>query len=98
MSPGNLILEPRTRSWALLVSARPSSAGGLPPGIDFSPGGPPMVLARRCASTIALTLSIVLLVPGETRAQATIEVYPGPGVDTHKSNLYQVEVFDGSAW
>ena len=32
------------------------------------------------------------------RAQSTIEVYPGPGVDTYKSSRYTVEVFDGSSW
>jgi hypothetical protein len=28
----------------------------------------------------------------------TVEVYPGPGVDAYKSNLYTVEVQDGVAW
>lgn len=27
-----------------------------------------------------------------------IEVYPGPGVNTYQSDLYSVEVFDGSTW
>src|SRR5262245_5884740 len=29
---------------------------------------------------------------------ANVEVYPGPGVDTYKSGLYTVEVFDGTSW
>jgi hypothetical protein len=58
-----------------------------------------MILSRRSAVSMALTLSLVALVPNAIRAQDTkIEVYPGPGVDTHKSSLYAVEVFDGTSW
>ena len=56
-----------------------------------------MILARRSVVSIALALSIAALATGKVRAQ-TVEVYPGPGVDTYKSNLYQVDVFDGSTW
>ena len=35
---------------------------------------------------------------GTAVCEATIEVYPGPGVDTYKSALYSVEIFDGANW
>src|SRR5947208_1768047 len=57
-----------------------------------------MILARRSVVSIALAVSIVALLPREIRAQATVEVYPGPGVNTYKSNLYKVEVLDGADW
>ena len=57
-----------------------------------------MILARRSALSIALAVSFVNLLPHEIRAQTAIEVYPGPGVDTYKSNRYKVEVFDGANW
>jgi hypothetical protein len=58
-----------------------------------------MILSRFAAS-MALTLSFVALLPNWILAQGSsrIEVYPGPGVDTYRSNLYRVEVFDGSTW
>ncbi len=62
----------------------------------------PSRIAARCVASIALTLSVVACFPGEIRAETIsstgIEVYPGPGVDTYRSSLYGVEVFDGSAW
>src|SRR5260370_18104586 len=56
-----------------------------------------MALARRCVVSIALTSSVVALL-GAAVGAACVEVYPGPGIDTYKSNLYTVEVFDGSSW
>jgi len=56
-----------------------------------------MTSARRCAVSIALTSSVVAFLAAAVCA-ASIEVYPGPGIDTYKSNLYTVEVFDGSSW
>ena len=56
-----------------------------------------MILSRRSVVSIALAVSIAALLSGNLRAQ-TVEVYPGPGVDTYKSNLYKVEVFDGVNW
>jgi hypothetical protein len=42
---------------------------------------------------------VVLAVYGAASAgPSTLEVYPGPGVNTYKSNLYAVEVFDGTGW
>ena len=57
-----------------------------------------MSLTRRSVVLMTLTLSCVLLVPSRVRGQPKVEIYPGPGVDTYKSNLYKVEVFDGAAW
>ena len=57
-----------------------------------------MTLERRSVVSLALALSFVALFSLAIPAQSTVEVYPGPGVDTYKSNLYQVDVFDGSAW
>ena len=45
-----------------------------------------MDLPRRHRLCTALALSFAALVTREIRA-ATIEVYPGPGVDTYKSDL-----------
>ena len=56
-----------------------------------------MALARRCVVSIALTSSVVAFLAAAVCA-AGVEVYPGPGIDTYKSNLYTVEVFDGSSW
>src|SRR5260370_5557979 len=56
-----------------------------------------MALARRCVVSIALTSSVVAFFAAAVCA-ASVEVYPGPGIDTYKSNLYTVEVFDGSNW
>jgi hypothetical protein len=56
-----------------------------------------MALARRCFVSIALTSSVVPFLAAAICA-ASVEVYPGPGIDTYKSNLYTVEVFDGSSW
>jgi hypothetical protein len=56
-----------------------------------------MNVGRRSIVSIALAISFVALNPQAIRA-LTLEVYPGPGVDTYKSNLYKVEVSDGSNW
>src|SRR5437899_1113080 len=57
-----------------------------------------MVLARRSSGiSIVLTLSVAAFLSAAICA-ASVEVYPGPGVDTYKSNLYTVEVFDGANW
>jgi len=56
-----------------------------------------MALARRCLASIALTSSVVAFLAAAVCA-ASVEVYPGPGINTYKSNLYTVEVFDGSSW
>jgi len=57
-----------------------------------------MVLARRSSDmSIVLTLSVAALFSAAICA-ASVEVYPGPGIDTYKSNLYTVEVFNGSNW
>jgi hypothetical protein len=56
-----------------------------------------MALARRWFVSIALTSSVVAFLAAAV-CVASVEVYPGPGIDTYKSNLYTVEVFDGSAW
>lgn len=57
-----------------------------------------MILERRSVVSIALASFFAALTTREIRAQTTIEVYPGPGVDTYKSNLYKVEVSDGTNW
>ncbi len=57
-----------------------------------------MILARRSVVLTALTLSLIVFLPAAIRAQTTIEVYPGPGINTYRSNLYTVEVFDGTNW
>ena len=56
-----------------------------------------MPLARSRVTGISLSLSLLLL-PAIRGAQTTVEVYPGPGVNTYQSSLYTVEVFDGAAW
>jgi hypothetical protein len=56
-----------------------------------------MTLLRRFAVSIALAISVAALAPSAILA-STVEVYPGPGVDTYKSNLYQVDVSDGTNW
>jgi hypothetical protein len=57
-----------------------------------------MTLVRRSALAFALATLSAVLCPRPARA-ATIEVYPGPGVDTYKSDLYSVEVSsDGVSW
>src|SRR5256885_14702884 len=57
-----------------------------------------MVLARRSSGiSIVLTLSVAAFLSAAICA-ASVEVYPGPGIDTYKSNLYTVEVFDSSNW
>jgi hypothetical protein len=56
-----------------------------------------MVKARGGVLSAARGLSLVaFLLPAV--CFAGVEVYPGPGADTYKSNLYGVEVFDGSNW
>lgn len=57
-----------------------------------------MLLAKRSVTAISLALCALAALPEASRAQTTVEVYPGPGVDTYKSNLYRVEVFDGTNW
>ena len=56
-----------------------------------------MVLAKRSAVAVAFT-SLVAVSLCATAHAASIEVYPGPGVDTYRSSLYTVEVSDGSSW
>jgi hypothetical protein len=56
-----------------------------------------MTSTRRSIALTALGLSVAALFSASVCA-ASIEVYPGPGVDTYKSNLYTVEVFDGANW
>jgi len=56
-----------------------------------------MILGRRLAVSFLLAATVAVLSPRP--ASATVEVYPGPGVDTYKSDLYSVEVSsDGSSW
>ena len=43
-------------------------------------------------------LAIAVFFLESVSAAAAVEVYPGPGVDTYRSSLYTVEVFDGSNW
>ena len=56
-----------------------------------------MVLAKHSAVAVAFT-SLVVASLGATARAASVEVYPGPGVDTYRSSLYTVEVSDGSSW
>jgi hypothetical protein len=56
-----------------------------------------MTSTRRSIALTALGLSVVAFFAAAVCA-ASVEVYPGPGVDTYKSNLYTVEVFDGANW
>src|SRR5712671_766501 len=56
-----------------------------------------MALARRCVVSIGLTSSVVAFFAASVCA-ASVEVYPGPGIDTYKSTLYPVKVFDGPNW
>jgi hypothetical protein len=56
-----------------------------------------VVLAKHSAVAVAFT-SLVVVSLGATAHAASIEVYPGPGLDTYRSSLYTVEVFDGSNW
>ena len=53
--------------------------------------------ARRSIVPIALAAALAALATAVTRA-ASVAIYPGPGVDTYRSTLYSVEVFDGSSW
>ena len=57
-----------------------------------------MKLGRRPVVWLARILPIAALLVSGVSSAVTVEVYPGPGVDTYKSNLYTVEVFDGAAW
>jgi len=57
-----------------------------------------MTLGRRLVVWLARILPIAALLAPRVSAAVTIEVYPGPGVDTYKSNLYQVEIADGAQW
>jgi hypothetical protein len=56
-----------------------------------------MSLVTRSAAVLALAVLPAALCPQLVLA-ATVEIYPGPGVDTYKSDLYTVEVLDGTAW
>ena len=55
-----------------------------------------MAPARRSTVSIALVFFATAFFRAAV-CEATIEVYPGPGVDTYKSTLYGVEIFDGAA-
>ncbi len=57
-----------------------------------------MKLGRRPVVWLARILPIAALLVSGVSSAVTVEVYPGPGVDTYKSNLYTVEVFDGASW
>ena len=56
-----------------------------------------MIRTRRSDLSVALALSAVAFFAAAVCA-ASVEVYPGPGIDTYKSSLYTVEVFNGSNW
>lgn len=56
-----------------------------------------MISARRPGAWTAAALSAIAFLAAGVCA-AAVEVYPGPGVDTYKSGLYSVEVFDGASW
>ena len=56
-----------------------------------------MVLAKRSTVAVAFT-SLVVVSLSATAHAASIEVYPGPGVNTYRSSRYTVEVSDGSSW
>jgi hypothetical protein len=53
--------------------------------------------ARRLGAGFAASSCVVLFLVAAICA-ASVEIYPGPGIDTYKSTLYTVEVFDGSNW
>ncbi len=57
-----------------------------------------MLAVRRSAVSAVLAPSVAAFLLAMAAAASTIEVYPGPGVDTYKSTRYAVEVFDGSNW
>jgi hypothetical protein len=58
-----------------------------------------MIVSRSASSLSAAFLAVAVLAGSSlARAGSVIEVYPGPGVDTYKSDLYSVEVYDGTAW
>ncbi len=73
-----------------------SLADGLVPGLDSSPGRTPLISAGRSVVSTAALLVVAWL--SSTICAASIEVYPGPGGNAYLSNLYQVEVFNGSSW
>src|ERR1700736_4546147 len=52
---------------------------------------------RRCALTVVVGFCSAAFF-GATVCSASVEIYPGPGGGAYQSTLYQVEVFDGSAW
>ena len=56
-----------------------------------------MIRTRTSDLSVALALSAVAFFAAAVCA-ASVEIYPGPGIDTYKSNLYTVEVFNGSNW
>ena len=55
-----------------------------------------MTLVTRSVLATALAISVAALSPAALHA--AVEVYPGPGADTYKSDLYQVEISNGTAW
>src|SRR6476659_1028245 len=57
-----------------------------------------MLPVRRSAVPAVLAPSVAAILLAMAAAASTIEVYLGPGLDTYKSSLYAVEVFDGSSW
>jgi len=57
-----------------------------------------MLPVRRSVVSTVVALAVAAFLLATAAAASTIEVYPGPGVDTYKSGLYTVEVFDGSSW
>ena len=50
--------------------------------------------SMRSIFLLVFTLYLVVV----TGDLCALEIYPGPGVSTYKSNLYTVDVHDGSAW
>jgi hypothetical protein len=56
-----------------------------------------MIRSRSPVASIALALLIAAILPRV--AAATVEIYPGPGIDTHLSTHYAVDAStDGTNW
>ena len=55
-----------------------------------------MNLGRRSALSFALAMTFATLLP--SALLATVEVYPGPGVELARSGFFRVEVLDGPNW
>jgi len=57
-----------------------------------------MILGRRLAVSFLLAATVAVLSPRTATASATVEVYPGPGLELVRSGFFRVEVLDGSNW